>query len=1381
VRGTSSATPSVAGLFTPLDERGFFDELGAAWTEIVPVLGAGVALGAGAPSASELTHGLVQAGGPGWAKRHAEINREDLFAVADALAGEFSENWVQEQVAWIISGRSITPTPVLMALAKTASGLIVTTNYDTSVEMSASAAGIEAVTLTIADFDLALVKRDNPLRVLHLHGVAEQPETVVLTTQSYQAIGQDERAIHVMRDLSLTYRLLFLGHSLAAKEAHLRRDILWATRMVPYTRQPGRHLLITSAPDLNDPVLAGWAENVRTSSSVQVVAFPDPYREFEATVRAAHVIAGPSSLENAELAPRMSREVDRHYLPLPVAKASDVADPASRADYLAQTWQEGPIHAVDLDGSQPRLLLVAGGGYGKTEELRQIGRRSSRHALFQPMTAFQPRSSWTDAGAAFVRGMRTATAASDGDVPTLTRERLRDEAYMFLLDGLDEVPAENREDILRLLNVTVAAYPQHRWVLSSRPLPELSALAGFTAWTMLPDTPWLYNYAAHRAVPSDDLDEVLAAAPGVAEFVQIPIFAAAVIDHAQRGTPLPSKAIELIWWLTDEHTSSDTRIEPDPGQIRTWLDRVALLLGLAGTTEISVSRLQGTALHRDLPEVAPSDELMTELAVRALITDTQGIVRFPANVIREARSARALISAGDACQDLLRSHILIEMDVCDAAGRPLRGVRPNWASTLELALPAAPDRWWEEIREFDSMLAARATPQNASAAERHAAAWTIWNTYKQRRVWLDRGLTSPDRGDFTALVGLISADPPAELVGELMDGINDDEPTIRANSLIVLSRLGDTARVLPLVADAIRDADPVVRRHASSCALDLKAADLAELLASQAAEDPDDLAAGTLIDAAVALAASQGLAIQIALAARTEIAERALAALTHRVQRLDLIKLLRTQKPLNAALFDVILSGAILWATRDSWTPAEVAAIAHVAAEHPDEMHSLADLERVLSLHPLAAMAARLCHPPDSWLNYDLARLFVMLDNADLASAIAILAGPADRILEAAGLEPNIPVFPETLEQAQQYAVSVMSAREENTKVTPGAPRRNAQARAAQAVAAALAAGDWDTALEYPPPAQPETPVNADMTFREHVTARLRRLIEDEALAGRPDPHTGEVMVADLRTLEWAAWLGLPLQPDDLPQVAGFALKWNDRRLRHWVQPQWDPSAWPVLQSLIRSLPASRKADAASQVIPSPWPAELTALVLENTSAPELTDAQKLAATEIAHEYAGPDAIRNWAADPAPRWLLPLLVKIGDCVAEQRLLEEIAMDPADLPEWPLQQSAAWLSHVRCPESVAAVAAAARSAMIAGRQANDIDPIFRALDRCAGIQAPASYDRLIADPEIPHGAFLYYQRQTALNALLESHAPPASLDDRRLETLIMDAVPTPRTA
>lgn len=59
-----------------------------------------------------------------------------------------------------------------------------------------------------------------------------------------------------------------------------------------------------------------------------------------------------------------------------------------------------------------------------------------------------------------------------------------------------------------------------------------------------------------------------------------------------------------------------------------------------------------------------------------------------------------------------------------------------------------------------------------------------------------------------------------------------------------------------------------------------------------------------------------------------------------------------------------------------------------------------------------------------------------------------------------------------------------------------------------------------------------------------------------------------------------------------------------------------------------------------------------------------------------------------------------------------------------------------------------------------------------------MNALSVYDGLIADPQIPHGSFLYYQRQIALNALLESHAPLATLDGPELEDVIMQVAARP---
>src|SRR5581483_9645203 len=110
------------------------------------------------------------------------------------------------------------------------------------------------------------------LQVIHLHGVSTRPKSIVLTAASYDRIWRDDTAQILVRDLCIRYRLLFLGHRLAPKEAHLRRDILWATRRSTRAGAPGRHLLLTSVASLDDPAVAEMADEVERSSNVKVVA-----------------------------------------------------------------------------------------------------------------------------------------------------------------------------------------------------------------------------------------------------------------------------------------------------------------------------------------------------------------------------------------------------------------------------------------------------------------------------------------------------------------------------------------------------------------------------------------------------------------------------------------------------------------------------------------------------------------------------------------------------------------------------------------------------------------------------------------------------------------------------------------------------------------------------------------------------------------------------------------------------------------------------------------------------------------------------------------------------------------------------------------------------
>lgn len=178
-----------------------------------------------------------------------------------------------------------------------------------------------------------------------------------------------------------------------------------------------------------------------------------------------------------------------------------------------------------------------------------------------------------------------------------------------------------------------------------------------------------------------------------------------------------------------------------------------------------------------------------------------------------------------------------------------------------------------------------------------------------------------------------------------------------------------------------------------------------------------------------------------------------------------------------------------------------MAAIAHAAAEHPDDIHGLSDLDTVLSLHPMAALAARLCHPPGDWLRYDIGRLLGPLDEAALEQALAILGELPDTIIAAAGIQSDDVVLPETADAARQYVASALSARQ-GAAVAESPPRPRIRSSARPAAEEALASGDWDAVMTWPPEAvRADLPEDVSARLQEYAVVRLRRLLA--AIAAR--------------------------------------------------------------------------------------------------------------------------------------------------------------------------------------------------------------------------------------------------------------------------------------
>ncbi len=93
------------------------------------------------------------------------------------------------------------------------------------------------------------------------------------------------------------------------------------------------------------------------------------------------------------------------------------------------------------------------------------------------------------------------------------------------------------------------------------------------------------------------VDGYLAATPGVADLMEIPVFAVSVVDVPTAGHEPPGTALELVLRLADARVERDLRPLASPDVLTCWLDRLALSLELQGKTAIDVAALADTDLH----------------------------------------------------------------------------------------------------------------------------------------------------------------------------------------------------------------------------------------------------------------------------------------------------------------------------------------------------------------------------------------------------------------------------------------------------------------------------------------------------------------------------------------------------------------------------------------------------------------------------------------------------------------------------------------------------------------------------------------------------------------------------------------------------------------
>ena len=151
--------------------------------DVLPFVGSGMTVAAGAARTQELAHELARRCG---VALPAGASLPDVTAAAEAAVGTAA---VQGHLAEIVTGWRLRPTPALIALCAVPSGRAFTTNYDDGLERAARYRGIDAVSLLPEDVETMQAPGDKQLQVVHLHGMPSRPESLVLPGR-----GMDELA-----------------------------------------------------------------------------------------------------------------------------------------------------------------------------------------------------------------------------------------------------------------------------------------------------------------------------------------------------------------------------------------------------------------------------------------------------------------------------------------------------------------------------------------------------------------------------------------------------------------------------------------------------------------------------------------------------------------------------------------------------------------------------------------------------------------------------------------------------------------------------------------------------------------------------------------------------------------------------------------------------------------------------------------------------------------------------------------------------------------------------------------------------------------------------------------------------------------------------------
>lgn len=647
---------------------------------VVPFLGAGMALRAGAPNVWELSAGLSDMAG---------VPNGELDVVVRAAEARIGPEDTRRAVAEIVGGRPIRADSRLMKLVQWPAQRILTTNYDDAVELAAKEAGFETRTVIVGDSD-ALTMEPGVVKVIHLHGHHSEPSSIVLPGPTTDRLASEEVFLNQVRAMMQQGTILYLGFSFGTSEVHLRGIVSWLRQIM----NARRHLLVLPEADLD----GREADLDELSSVPQVTVAGYPADRDHTFIEALSSVHARLSFADGRHAEIISSPKPPAYIDPALVKeeeGEDLEDLQGKVIGAEGGWGEPFAMLEDLAAAGP-VVLSGQPGMGKTEALRRLARTYehgealvvSATDLAQALRGHGPDEHRLNA---LSRAIALGLAGRDGVVRP-DYDALARNSYLLLLDDFDQVGVDEREAVATTVRLAGERWPQHRWIVAGRPCLELASFsnAGFVRYRILPSESWGHAYLRKRGVAEPAIDRVTNQQAGFGAVMGIPLFAATAADRLLGEGPSFETPLDLLVDAQREAAGKEARRHGrSEAEWWIWLRRLAVGLEVRSQTEVSTAELATVPGRGGLD----TEKLREELVRASLLIELPDRAAFPRRTLQEALCAHAVLATEDALESVSR------VAVAEVAGE--LHFRSDMEFTLDLVFESATRESRDRLREID--------------------------------------------------------------------------------------------------------------------------------------------------------------------------------------------------------------------------------------------------------------------------------------------------------------------------------------------------------------------------------------------------------------------------------------------------------------------------------------------------------------------------------------------------------------------------------------------------------------------------------------------------------------------------------------------------------